>query len=180
MLTNRLICNVTSQVTILAAMMRPPRSLNCVSNGNGSKLGKQSVESESSYNSEVDEKFDLDHDPVDPNTGFAARFRPLIHWRMILLLSKSFMRGWSSGVYYVLVPYFVQQYGLNAIDVTHLYMVGGVTNIGIRILLIIAGKLIYIHQFACTVKICYRFFVVLISDWSLTLPEVSYCTRWSL
>ena len=128
------------QVTILAAVMTPPRLVRAVSSANCPKIEYDSSNSEDSTISGIDKKFDTDSVTVSTSSSFKSQFRPLIHWRMILLLSKSFIRGWSSGVYYVLVPYFVQQYGFSATRVTYLYMVGGGMNISIRILLIIAGE----------------------------------------
>ena len=111
-------------MTILAALMIPPRLLNDVSMTKSCKMGDD-VDMKLD---DADEKLEQDSDTISTKSSFVTRFRPLIHWRMILLLSKSFIRGWSSGVYYVLVPYFVQQYGFSATRVTYLYMVGGGMN----------------------------------------------------
>ena len=127
-------------MTILAALMIPPRLLNDVSMTKSCETGDDCGANVDMKLDDADEKLEQDSDTISTKSSFVTRFRPLIHWRMILLLSKSFIRGWSSGVYYVLVPYFVQQYGFSATRVTYLYMVGGGMNISIRILLIIAGE----------------------------------------
>lgn len=90
---------------------------------------------------------------TDKQTIF-SQIRPLIHWRMIALLSKSFIRGWSGGVYYVLVPYYVQQFGVTVEQTTHLYMVGGICNIGIRMVLVALGMpgVVVIHSSSCEAK----------------------------
>ena len=67
----------------------------------------------------------------------------LLHWRIFAILGYCFIWGCSSALY-VLLPKYVQNKGIRPQQTATLFMIGGITSFGARVLIAVTGsKLVY-------------------------------------
>lgn len=68
---------------------------------------------------------DISHTVSD--TALDCEPPALCHWRLVLLLILNLTWGWGSSAFFVLLPTFAKSRGLTPINITHMYIVIGVS-----------------------------------------------------
>lgn len=67
-------------------------------------------------------------------------WKHLLHWRIILLAALGYNFGYVMSVYFVSLPYYLENYGITPHVTAQLFMIGAVASIAVRILAAITGN----------------------------------------
>lgn len=151
--STQLISNILFQGSVFAALMREPASCPQVCEDPVSERRSGSAEEKS-----ISEEYVYSKEralPINESSNcqtWLAGWRPLLHWRMLLIMSISIIYGWNAGMYFVVMPSHVKHFGVTLEETAYIFMIGACVNLSTRVLCALLGVYCKFHISHCHIK----------------------------